>query len=93
MTVKDKSVTLGKGEFGIVYKGTLKDVPEPVAFKTTHRDFTSKDLKYLMSEIKIMIHVGKHPNVLAFIGAYTAELPQGSIIPIHNKHNEGIVDF
>jgi len=33
--------------------------------------------KQLLKEIKILIHVGKHENVISFIGACTAEKHRG----------------
>lgn len=34
-------------------------------------------LKGLLSEIKLLAHVGQHENIASLIGAYTLELSQG----------------
>ena len=45
-----------------------------VAVKTTN-PFTSKDvLKSLMSELKIMSHLGSHPNIVNLLGAITTNI-------------------
>jgi serine/threonine protein kinase len=70
----DKRILLGSGAFGQVYKGTIDD--SDVAFKTTKSTQVSQ-LKNFLSEVKIMIHIGKHPNVVGIVGAYTAEIRDG----------------
>ena len=45
-----------------------------VAVKTMN-PFTSKDvLKSLMSELKIMSHLGSHPNIVNLLGAVTTNI-------------------
>jgi len=74
---KDSAKLLGKGAFGAVYRGSLEGTESDVAFKMTQSNCTSTSLKSLLSEIKIMIHVGQHPNVVCIIGAFTGEMRRG----------------
>jgi hypothetical protein len=78
LNVVDSATLLGKGAFGCVYRGKLSGFENDVAFKMTQSNCTATTLKSLLSEIKIMIHVGKHPNVVSIIGAYTGELKRGA---------------
>jgi len=69
---------LGKGEHGAVYTGTISNRDYKIAVKTTLPSIMSiTSAKQLLSEIKILIHVGKHSNVIDFIGACTAEKRTG----------------
>jgi len=66
---------LGEGEHGLVYKGILVESETEVAIKSSRHSATS--VKQLLSEIKILIHVGPHKNVLNLIAANTCELQKG----------------
>jgi len=66
---------LGQGEHGIIYKGLIFESQMEVAVKTSRQSAAS--IKQLLSEIKILIHVGKHGNVLNLIAANTCELNKG----------------
>jgi len=49
----------------------------PVAIKTTKSDSQSLETEYfraLLDEIKIMCHIGKHPNIVNLIGVCTSEI-------------------
>ena len=77
---------LGSGEFGIVYKGSVNDSKIinsteqiEVAVKTTKNKTSATILKSVLSEIKTMIYIGHHENVVGLIGAYTTELRKGKI--------------
>jgi len=72
-------VLLGKGEHGAVYSGNISSRKENVAVKTTCLSLSAASAKQLLTEIKILIHVGKHENVINFIGAYTAEKIIGNV--------------
>jgi len=75
----DTSVLIGKGEHGAVYSGNISNRKENVAVKTTCLSLSVSSAKRLLTEIKILIHVGNHENVINFIGAYTAEKFTGNV--------------
>jgi serine/threonine protein kinase len=63
---------IGKGEFGVVYKGHLmspltKSKPKVVAVKTLKGDFDQEDVNDLMEE-SIKMRAFQHPNVLGLVG-------------------------
>jgi len=69
---------LGQGAFGTVFKGTLDGFEGFVAFKIANSESSVISMKSLLSEIKIMIHVMEHPNVLRILGACTSDLRKGN---------------
>jgi len=71
----DKTAPLGSGAFGIVFKGLLDG--DPVAIKTLQPNAEKSYLKALLSELKIMIHLGKHQNIVEVLGAHTKQLRRG----------------
>jgi len=81
----DWDAILGQGEFGIVYKGkvNLDNIMADAAFKTTkstgrnNLEATRKQVKSLISELKLMIYIGRHPNLINLLGAYTRQLQEG----------------
>jgi len=66
---------LGSGAYGSVYKGSLNGIP--VAVKTTNANADLSYLKALLSELKIMIYLGKHPSLVEFLGSDTSKLNKG----------------
>ncbi|CAL8116985.1 unnamed protein product [Orchesella dallaii] len=66
---------LGSGAYGTVYKGILKGDFEgqtsPVAIKTVDPSSDKMYFTALLSEVKMMCYVGKHENIVNFIGACT----------------------
>lgn len=76
---------LGVGQFGIVYQaraiGCAHDDDQTdvqtVAVKMVKSNFDSKALESLVSELKIMIHLGFHVNVVNLLGASTSEITKG----------------
>lgn len=76
----DKAMLLGSGAFGSVYKGHIDGLVNDVAFKMTHPDCPISALKGLLSEIKILIYLGKHENIVSICGAYTSEIRNGNIL-------------
>jgi len=73
----DETRELGKGAFGIVMKGrvTLTTGEEKeVAVKTVKKNVGIMYFKALLSEIKIMAHIGQHPNVIGLIGCCTENI-------------------
>lgn len=71
------------GNFGIVYQSVVGGVP--VAVKTPHEGCSREIFRSMLSEVKILCYIGEHPNVIAFVGAYTKEIEQG---PIMNALNQ-----
>jgi len=77
---------LGKGAFGVVYKGTI--FGKAVAIKKLNKqDFSSEVLEEFVKEVKVMCRI-RHPNVVLFMGACTDPghlaivtelLPKGSL--------------
>ena len=59
---------LGEGQFGVVFKGTFNG--KPCAVKML-KDGVTKGMEYerLLLELSILAGVGKHPNLVCFLGA------------------------
>ncbi len=72
---------LGSGQFGVVYKGSVRDSSSTLhtAVKTLKSSCNSEDIKSFLSEIKLMIYLGKHPNLVKIIGACTNNCRMGEI--------------
>ncbi|XP_041324274.1 tyrosine-protein kinase Fer-like [Pyrgilauda ruficollis] len=64
---------LGKGNFGEVYKGTLKD-KTPVAIKTCKEDLPQELKIKFLSEARILKQYD-HPNIVKLIGVCTQRQP------------------
>ncbi|XP_035707884.1 fibroblast growth factor receptor-like isoform X1 [Folsomia candida] len=70
-----KNILLGRGNYGVIYKGSVTSEPDQhkvdCAIKTVN-ELTARldDLRLLMNEIKIMSRVGRHENVVQFLGFY-----------------------
>jgi hypothetical protein len=71
-----QSVVLGSGAFGIVFKGVL-DEKNVVAVKTVAKGADESKLAALLSEVKIMSYVGKHPNIVQLYGLQITDLRKG----------------
>jgi len=71
----DETTTLGTGNFGTVMKGTVTINHEtiPAAVKTVKKKGVHY-FKALLTELKIMAFIGKHPNIVNLIGACTQNL-------------------
>ncbi len=75
----------GAGQFGVVYQakqiGTLNDPNDinsrTVAVKMIKSTSNSSALECLVSELKILIQLGPHLNVVNLLGACTKEIIQG----------------
>ncbi|CAH0554004.1 unnamed protein product [Brassicogethes aeneus] len=67
---------LGSGAFGVVMKAVARNILNHedmtvVAVKMVKKDADPALIKALASELKIMVHLGKHLNVLNLLGACT----------------------
>lgn len=67
---------LGCGAFGVVLKAVAKNIVDDeentiVAVKMVKKTADYTLIKALASELKIMVHLGKHINVLNLLGACT----------------------
>ncbi|CAG7838415.1 unnamed protein product [Allacma fusca] len=71
----DNDNILGSGAFSVVKKGLAKG--KEVAVKTVKPGADKSYLKALLSEIKILIYLGKHDNLIALVGACTSDLRKG----------------
>jgi serine/threonine protein kinase len=67
------------GEFGMVYKGAISGLGSLVAIKTSKRNIDVEQFKAMLSEIKIMSHIGVHDNIVHFVGACTANIQSGTM--------------
>uniref|UniRef100_A0A5S6QHY5 receptor protein-tyrosine kinase n=1 Tax=Trichuris muris TaxID=70415 RepID=A0A5S6QHY5_TRIMR len=76
---------LGVGQFGHVFKGAIvhshgnKVPPLTVAVKMPRVGKNVDHQSALLSELKIMIYLGFHPNVLSLIGAITKHMVRGEL--------------
>jgi len=80
----DDSLLLGKGEFGLVYRGKVEGYDKELAIKKNTANISATSFKNMLSEIKIMIYVGKHPNIVSIVGAHTGDIRQGIQINSYN---------
>lgn len=75
----DTENILGKGAFGTVLKGRVEGVSSVVAVKTVNSDCEVSRFKGFLSELKIMIYIGKHPNIVSLIGASTEKIQESKL--------------
>ncbi|XP_072942259.1 vascular endothelial growth factor receptor 1 isoform X2 [Epargyreus clarus] len=100
---------LGAGAFGVVYKAEARGIinaeeTTPVAVKTVKKDADNMYIKALATELKIMVHLGKHVNIVNLLGACTKKVAKRELIVIveyckfgniHNymqRHREVFID-
>ena len=70
---------LGCGAFGVVMKADAQGICDDeavstVAVKMVRRSTESTYIRALASELKIMVHLGKHLNVVNLLGACTKNI-------------------
>lgn len=75
---------LGAGAFGVVYKAEARgiinaEVTTPVAVKMVKRTADNMYIKALASELKIMVHLGKHVNIVNLLGACTKHIAKRTL--------------
>ena len=78
---------MGSGAFGRVLKGEASGIVnwEPVTTVAVKMVKPQADITYikaLMSELKIMIHLGKHLNIVNLLGACTTSLARRELLVI-----------
>ncbi|OXA61232.1 vascular endothelial growth factor receptor 2 [Folsomia candida] len=71
----DKDNILGAGSFGVVYRGRYK--ADAVAIKTIKPGSDKTYLRALLIELKVMIHIGRHPFINQLVGATSKDLRRG----------------
>ena len=93
---------IGEGHFGKVVKAKMiiDEIKMTVAVKTLHSNPQRIDVENLMSELKIMIHLGSHPNIVNVLGACTTQLRKqelyvvveycehGDIVDVLRRHKQ-----
>lgn len=93
----DHRSVIGSGEFGVVKRGTLKFIPNgdpiQVAVKSTEDGADAKYLTALLSEIKLMIYLKKHENIVTILGACTSDLEKGVDIHLYLDRANAISYF
>lgn len=70
---------LGAGAFGIVVKAVAKGIvhyeeESTVAVKMVKPNADNEVMRALISELKIMVHLGQHVNVVNLLGAVTKDI-------------------
>ncbi|XP_050735818.1 vascular endothelial growth factor receptor 3-like isoform X2 [Eriocheir sinensis] len=73
---------LGSGAFGRVIKATVTGLEGPATTTVAIKMCKSRDFKQLeafIMELKIMIHLGKHLNIVNLIGASTVQCGKGDL--------------
>lgn len=78
---------LGSGAFGVVVKaiadGIIAHEEETiVAVKTINKHADNDVMKFLISELKIMIHIGRHLNIVNLLGAVTKNIAKRQLLVI-----------
>ncbi|KYN07332.1 Vascular endothelial growth factor receptor 1 [Cyphomyrmex costatus] len=78
---------LGSGEFGVVMKAEAHGICEnetvtTVAVKMVRRTTNPTYVRALASELKIMVHLGKHLNVVNLLGACTKNISKRELLVI-----------
>ncbi|XP_048480770.1 vascular endothelial growth factor receptor 1 isoform X3 [Plutella xylostella] len=78
---------LGAGAFGVVYKADARGIVDAeetttVAVKMVKKTADNMYIKALASELKIMVHLGKHVNIVNLLGACTKNVGKRELIVI-----------
>ncbi|XP_035711954.1 vascular endothelial growth factor receptor kdr-like isoform X2 [Folsomia candida] len=73
----DETSLLGSGAYGLVYKGSLDG--RNIAVKTLKRNADVNYLRSLLTELKVMIYLNEHPNIVNLVGANTKHLDKGIV--------------
>lgn len=78
---------LGAGAFGVVVKATAEGIlpyeeESVVAVKMVKKQTDNEVMRALVSELKIMVHLGQHLNVVNLLGAVTKNIAQREVMVI-----------
>lgn len=78
---------LGAGAFGVVVKGIAQGIipheeESTVAVKMVKQNADNDVMKALVSELKIMVHLGRHLNVVNLLGAITKNIAKREVMVI-----------
>lgn len=78
---------LGSGAFGVVVKAEAEGIvaheeSTTVAVKTVKPNADNEVMRALISELKIMIHMGQHLNVVNLLGAVTSNIAKREVLVI-----------
>ncbi|XP_060666911.1 vascular endothelial growth factor receptor 1 isoform X3 [Drosophila nasuta] len=78
---------LGAGAFGVVLKGEAQGIRNDeavsiVAVKMVKRTADAEVVRALVSELKIMVHLGQHLNVVNLLGAVTKNIAKRELMVI-----------
>ncbi|XP_014208940.1 vascular endothelial growth factor receptor 1-like [Copidosoma floridanum] len=78
---------LGSGEFGVVLKAEATKIIADqhttiVAVKRTHKNAEFVSIQALVRELKIMVHLGQHLNVVNLLGACTKNIGKRELLVI-----------
>lgn len=70
---------LGGGVFGVVVKAfatgiLLCEDETTVAVKSVHKSADNQVMRTLVSELKILVHLGQHLNIVNLLGAVTTDI-------------------
>jgi len=74
MSLLENKQLLGKGQFGIVYKAKLFPEEKQVAVKTVPENVDVDSFKTVLTELKVHMYLGFHPNIVEFLGAITKDI-------------------
>ena len=73
---------MGIGAFGAVYEAEvrlkLSNKKTKVAVKVAHKDLDSVQIQTLVDELKIMMYLGEHLNIVNILGACTKTIIKGN---------------
>lgn len=78
---------MGSGAFGVVYKAEARGIINAeqdtiVAVKMVKKTADNLYIKALASELKIMVHLGKHINIVNLLGACTKNVGKRKVLHI-----------
>lgn len=78
---------LGAGAFGVVVKAVAEGIvpyeeESTVAVKMVKKQTDNEVMKALVSELKIMVHLGQHLNVVNLLGAVTKNIAKREVMVI-----------